>query len=343
MVDTASSTLVQHVLEGDNRELRMLAARGLLPLPPSELIPVTVSLAASADTELAETAAACLRSLDPRIVARHLQNDAADEVVLEYFVGHVRHPVILEALLRRRALPRRFFVELAPELPEDLQEILLLRQDAIVEEPAILDALERNPGLSAYARRRILEYREHLLPRASSESPSAPVEGEVEQEPEDEEVRLAVEEALSRPPEGEVDSLTGLSEGQIRGLAVPVRLKLARGASRTLRGILIRDSNPQVAVSVLKGNAVSDQEVEQICHNRSLCEEVFEEVGRRREWVTKYPIAKALVNNPKTPLAISLKLLGRLGVRDLREISRSRNIPDALRANADRLYKIKRQ
>ena len=65
---------------------------------------------------------------------------------------------------------------------ELLQEALLLRQDAIVEEPLILDALERNPYLSPFSRRRILEYREHLLPRAAQPSAPAAIASPFQQE-----------------------------------------------------------------------------------------------------------------------------------------------------------------
>ena len=60
----------------------------------------------------------------------------------------------------------------------------------------------------------------------------------------------AVESAREQPASGEVDTeQTKLSEGQIRTLSIPARLKLARGASRSLRAILIRDSNTQVALN----------------------------------------------------------------------------------------------
>ena len=48
------------------------------------------------------------------------------------------------------------------------------------------------------------------------------------------------------------DESTGLSEGQIRMLPVPARLRLARSAPRLLRSFLLRDPNPRVANSVAK-------------------------------------------------------------------------------------------
>jgi len=41
-----------------------------------------------------------------------------------------------------------------------------------------------------------------------------------------------------------------------------------------------------------------------------------------------------LTKNPKTPLAMSLNLMGRLNDRDLQTLSMDRNIPDPLRVAA---------
>jgi hypothetical protein len=70
---------------------------------------------------------------------------------------------------------------------------------------------------------------------------------------------------------------------------------------------------------------------------------VLAEIARRRQWVGKYAVARALVQNPRTPIAIALRLVSRLSVRDLRDLSRDRNITDAVRSTALRLYTIKRQ
>lgn len=335
-------SLVSRILSGGSREQRLLAARGLLPVSPEELIPVQVALARGDDPEVAEAAAASLRELSPRLASAHLASAAgADE--LAYFAIEIGHPRLIETVLRRRDVARPLLVELAPRLGEELQELLLLRQDAVVDEPAILDALEKNPRLSSYARRRIGEYREHLLPR-KQRAPSEEKKGEVE-EATDEELAEAIEEAKARRPEGfEIDqeAAKGLSEAELRALNVSVRLRLARGAPRALRAVLLRDPNPQVAVQVLRTNALSDSEVEQIAHNRSLDEEVLEFILANRGWIRKYPILRAVLSNPRTPVGPAVRLVPRLSVRDLKQLSRDRNASRPVRDTALRLYRIKR-
>ncbi len=295
-----------------------------------------VDLAQGDDEEVADLARQSLRSVDARLVQPFLERQAGPEA-LTFFAEESSHPMLLEAILRRRDVPRHILARLARRLPPDLQEVLLLRQDAIVEEPAILEALEENPQLSSYTARRIAEYREHLLPRQRTIHP--PVE-----EIDEEELQREIEIARQLPEAGEFEpERTQLTEGQIRGLPIPARLKLTRGAPRALRGILLRDSNTQVAVSVITNNSLSDQEVEQTANNRSVVEDVLVAIARKREWANKYNVIKALVHNPRTPLAISIRLVNKLSVRDLRDIGRNRNIPSSLRSTALRLYKFKQQ
>lgn len=335
----SSSPLLEQVRSG-NRQLQLLAAEGVLPLPPEELIPLQVDLAQGLDLEVAERARAALRGIDTRIARPFLEHGAGEEV-LAWFAEETSHPLLIEAILRRRDTPRPLLARLARRLPPDLQEILLLRQDAIVEEPVILEALEANPELSTYTQRRIAEYREHLLPRART---PAPQPAALAEEMDEEELQEAIEAARELPAVGELEpERTKLTEGQIRMLPVPARLKLTRGAPRTLRTILMRDSNSLVAVSVVVNNSLTDQEVEQAAASRSVAEEVLVLIARKRDWVGKYNVMKALVANPRTPVATALRLIPRLAVRDLRELGRDRNIPDAVRSTALRLYRIKQQ
>jgi hypothetical protein len=340
LIDSNASLLAQ--LRAGDRQLKMLAAGGLLPFPPDELIPLQVELTSGSDPEVAERARQTLVNLDPRIATLFLDR-AAQERELRFFAAESSHPLILERIVRRRDVPRRILVDLARRLPPDLQEILLLRQDAILDEPAILDALAFNDQVSKFSLRRINEYREHLLPRQRLSAEDAARLRVEEEEIDEESFKAALEEARKAPVAGEIDTQTGLSEGQIRLLPVPARLKLTRGAPRMLRAILLRDTNAQVAVSVVMNNALSEQEVEQLANNRSIVEEVLEVIAKRKEWIGRYNVMKAVIQNPRTSLATAVKFIPRLSVRDLRELSRDRNVPDAVRSTATRLYRIKQR
>jgi hypothetical protein len=343
----SDSPLLHQVAAGDRRELRLLAARGLLPVPPAELIPIQVELARGDDPELAREATASLRAIEPRVAVPYLERDAGPGE-LAWFAVSATNSLLVGAVVRRRDVPRGLLAELAARAAPEIQEALLLRQDAIVELPEILSALDANPRLTAFARRRIHEYREHLLPRQRRRA--AANEGEADgldpDEATDEEARRAIAEVRrseEATEDADVDDATGLTEAQIRMLALPVRLHLARGAKRQLRSFLLRDPNPRVAVAVMRFNLFSDQEVEQIASSRLVTDEVFAEILRRKDWVRKYPIVRALVFNPGVPVGVGVRLVPRLSVRDLRVLSRERNVADPVRTMAQRLYTIKRR
>lgn len=338
---SAPNPLVEEILSGQSLELRVLAAQGILPLPIAELVPLQVVLATDRDPFIAESARNSLAGLDVGVASAFLESEASPGV-LEYFAQNQRDPRLLEVILHRRDVPRSLLVEIAPALSADLQEALLLRQDAIVDEPLILDALERNPDLSPFARRRILEYREHLLPRAAQPSAPAAIANPFQREAGlDADDLEEIERARELPAIGEVDRKSGLSEHQVRALPVPIRLKLSRNASPTLRRILIRDINTNVAVSTLLNSAFNEDEVEQLASSRNVIDEVLTMLAKKREWVSRYNVCVNLTKNPRVPISTAVQLVNRLGVRDLRLLSRDRNVPDAVRNAASRLYKIK--
>lgn len=335
------SPLVAEILSGENRGLQLLAARGLVPLPPAELVAVQVELAASSDEEISSAAATSVGEHDPKIVAS-LVADGLSSQVLSFLTRNFDHPLVQEGIIRSREATTEQLVELAGRVEERVQEVLLLRQDAIVDAPEILEALAANPRLGKYARRKIGEYREHLLPRERRPRKSrAEIEAEAEALT-SEEIAEAIAEAKEAPAAGEEDELTGLTESQIRTLAVPVRIKLARGAPKVLRNILVRDPNPLVSTAVLHHNALGDSEIEQIANNKAVAQEVLEVIGNNRSWVRKYPVIVALVKNPRAPVGMAMRLLPRLAVRDLQGLVRDRNVANAIRSGAKRLYTMKR-
>lgn len=338
--DSDRHPLVRQVLSGANPALARMAAEGLLPLEPRELVPLQVRLAGSADPEIARVATENL-SAQPQPQLAELIREGAPSEVLAYFARR-GGPVVQEAVLRRRDISRDLLREMAPGLDANLQEVLLLRQDAIIEQPEILAALESNPRLSRYARRRAAEYRQHLLPRERPAEPD-PEEPSDDDGPSQAEIDEALEAARAVEARGDVDEETGLTDFQIRSLPIPVRIKLARTGTRSLRNILVRDPNPQVAVAVFKGPTLADQEVEKIAANRSVIGDVLETISRRREWVSKYKIMSALVHNPRTPVGVAVRLVPRLAVRDLQNLARDRSVSDAVRSTARRLYRMKQR
>jgi hypothetical protein len=123
---------------------------------------------------------------------------------------------------------------------------------------------------------------------------------------------------------------------RLQAMNVPQRLSRASKGTREERAILIRDPNKMIAAAVLSSPKLTESEVEGIAKMASVAEEVLRTIASTRGWMKNYAIASALARNPKTPLAISMHLLGRLNDKDLRTLSTNRNVPDVLRTAARR-------
>lgn len=331
-----SADLVEAALSGQRPELARLAAQGQLPLPPESLIHLQLQLASGSDAELASLARQSLARVEEEPM-RALLSTAPSTQTLTTLVHYVRSPGSLAELMRHPELPAEAALEAAPRLPPEALEVLVLRQDLLIAQPELVDAIELNPDLPAHLKRRLAEYREHLIPRPQREERLRPVLEEAS----DEELEAALAAVLREPVGGEIDRETGLSEQQIRNLPLAVRLRLVRGASIWLRGVLLRDSNPLIALAAYERNPLSGGEVEQLVNSRGVVPEILEVIAEDRRWQRKYPIMHALVRNPRTPVAKAIRLVPRLAPRDLKALTRDRNVPEAVRSRAQALYRMR--
>jgi hypothetical protein len=85
-----------------------------------------------------------------------------------------------------------------------------------------------------------------------------------------------------------------------------------------------------VAAAVVKAGRMTEPEVVKAASNRAINDEVLRLIARNREWVRKYPVKLALVNNPKTPVGTSMGLVGFLQARDLKSLANNRNVSSVL-------------
>jgi hypothetical protein len=232
-----------------------------------------------------------------------------------------------EAPVDERLLAARGVV--APRAQEQLELLVLLRKDSDPGGAAAAAAtLESIPvdALSAFVERGDIsaELRGFLDSRGAASVPAAP--------PADGEAPL-VDASPDPEPAAEKEEQKSTLQ-RIAAMTVAQRIGLAIKGSREERAILIRDVNKIVAVAVLGSPKMTENEVENFAKMPSLSDEILRIIGNKRAWTKRYGIISALVRNPKTPVAISMNLLGRLSERDLRSISTDRNVPEVLRITA---------
>jgi hypothetical protein len=147
----------------------------------------------------------------------------------------------------------------------------------------------------------------------------------------------APEAAVAPPPEVDRTPLFVA----IQRMSVAERMQFARRADKEGRGLLIRDSNKQVALAALSNPKVTMQEIEQFAKSRQLDRDLLREIGSNVEWMKQYSVVHALAANPKFPVPMALKLLPRLRPLDLKLIGTDRNLASAIRVAALRLFKVR--
>ena len=122
-------------------------------------------------------------------------------------------------------------------------------------------------------------------------------------------------------------------------MRVVERVQLALKGNREERLALIRDPCKVVQRAVLQSPRLSDREVEAFSAMANLSEDVLRLIARNRIFIGNPAVVRNLMNNPKTPLDISLHFLPNIGPQDLKALTLNRNIPETLRSMAMRLYR----
>ena len=117
-------------------------------------------------------------------------------------------------------------------------------------------------------------------------------------------------------------------------MTFPEKLRAAVKGSREVRAILIRDPNKMISASVLSSPKLTENEIEGFARMANIPEDVLRTIGHNRAWLKNYGVVVGLTKNPKTPVAMSLNLMGRLNSRDLQKLSIDRNVPEPLRIAA---------
>lgn len=117
----------------------------------------------------------------------------------------------------------------------------------------------------------------------------------------------------------------------VRALSIEQKLVLADQGGRALRLLLIRDANATIAMATLLSPRMTDMDILIVANMRDVSEKILRAIAEDRRYKANRYIAWALLNNPKTPVHVSLGLgLSSLTDKELGSLARNRNIPAAL-------------
>ena len=124
-------------------------------------------------------------------------------------------------------------------------------------------------------------------------------------------------------------------------MSVSERVQFAIKGGSEARRTLIRDSNKVVQRAVLQSPRLTDQEVEAFATMTSLTDEILRLIASNRKFRKNYAVVRNLLNNPKTPLDVSLHMLPMVNVMDLKKLTSNKNVPETLRTTAIKLQRTR--
>lgn len=160
--------------------------------------------------------------------------------------------------------------------------------------------------------------------------PEADLEGEGAEKTDEEPADIEDEEYLSKY---KLSMVMGIGE----------KIKMALSGDKEWRKILIKDANKLVSSGVIKNPRMTEPEILTLLKSGVQNDEIMRLICANKEWVKNYQIRKALIENPKTPLANALRYLGTMNEKELATYAKSRNISSVVATQAKRMLLSKKR
>jgi hypothetical protein len=331
------------------------AAQGGLSLPAREAIEILVALAehrelgAEAERTLANWNEASLievasDALTPR------------EVRLQLLKFHGQRPAVVAALCANPALELEELEATASHAPAEVLRAMM-RSQRVRSSGRLLELIGANPATEP-ARALLEQFRQTAQSRTAegvaasylvehaeevAKVDAQPFELVAGVEGEDD----PLDKLLTRVKNGDTTAADPEEHKQLSLLQrvgllrVGERIKLAMRGNREERMLLIRDRSKLVSLAVLESPKVTDREMESFASMKNIQETVLRAISTKRKYMKNYLVLRALVNNPKTPLDVTLPLLAHLMVKDVRALAINKNVNETVRKVAMKIYRKK--
>ena len=359
--------IVDRFLKGGLPEpMAMALVGGSLPVPTKDLLQALAHVVLQ-ETHYTQRALDFFASMPESLLAGVVSEPVDPPAPLQLVLCHRKEPTQLETALLNSSLTAAIVEASIPSLPGSVLEIVLNNQVLWMERHRILDLLEEHPEGEYVIKRRVNEFRFDVLrlipeevkrqrleiideveaghlDRAWSELPLPKEKSKEEAEAEVESEEMAAERrlmAMKPPVDDEGNEITLTLTQRVMKLSTNQKIMLAIKGGKEERTLLIREANRLIQVNVIRNGRITEGEVAYIAQMRTVNEEVLRIISNSREWMKKYPITKALVMNPRTPLPVAMTHFKRLYDSDMKLLIKDRNVPELLRREAKRLTEMK--
>ena len=156
----SDNPVVKAVIHGTApRPAQVAAARGILPLPADDMLEVLVAFAMSDDAELSGHAKQTIRNHDAETLNGLARSERTPVHVLNFLATVNELPrKVLESIITNSRTPVTTIVKVAGETKSvELLEAISHNQQLLIQAPALIDAILKNPSRSSETDRRVAE------------------------------------------------------------------------------------------------------------------------------------------------------------------------------------------
>lgn len=356
---------VRKVVEKGPTPLRMMTARGMAPSPPRDLVLSQFVLLWDAEPPVAQAAEKSLAELDARLANGVLGDPQLHPALLSHLAAlHASNEAYVEKLLLNPALPASAVVAVAETCSERMiSDHIVPNQARLLAEPEIARALTKNPAAlksdidrtvdflvrSGAVVEGLKEFEEALMRLGGEDRLAAAQKVSLPNELLDERFMTDEEKSerafITEDEEGTEDEEEDITiEQRLRNMTAAEKVAFATRGNKTVRTLLMRDTNRLVALAAVSSPAITEPEIVAAANNKAVHQDVVGHIVRdkKNNWTKNYQVKVALVNNPKTPLSQAMKFVPTLRPKDLKAVSKSKNVPAGIRNLANNLTKARR-
>lgn len=299
-------------------KLKVAKAQPPEPLSPEDQVTALVVLIFDKNTLVSEVARKGLAEYPAERLVEALEKKLDPLVIKKTVSLHGEKDAVLIMAGANPATDDETLKSIAETGPEETAAVFIDDIEKVRAKPFILESLRKNPNVS----RLIIEEMEKLLSAPPAEkAPGQKPAGEAAEALKKEDHKGAGEENIYQ-------IVKDMSMGQ--------KIKLALSGNKSARELLVKDANKIISIAVLKNPRITEDEVLKVANTKGTPEDLLRQIARNREWVKSYSIKMGMISNPKTPLAISIKLMDSLYENDLQKIAKSKNVPSVLASTARR-------
>jgi len=318
-VETLSPEIIEDLRHGRaTRERKLAVCAGAAHLEPADRAEVLAVLAGDTDEMIAERASEALLSQPLEAFLQALKREHPPAALFSYAAKNLSDkPGIGEALVQNKNCSAEHLVPVVRHLSTLGIQALMEELDRVSESPALAAALEHSTALTLEQKNQLHELRSESLPG--------------------DEGALAEAAAAAEPDEGKRQTLLQ----RISKMTVSQRVQFAIKGGSEARRTLIRDTNKVVQRAVLQSPRLTDQEVEAFAAMSNLTDEILRLIANNRNFRKNYAVVRNLMNNPKTPLDVTLHMLPMVNAIDLKKLTTNKNIPETLRTSAIKLLRTR--